>query len=66
MFCVIRDMSLSFTQTTAAKKYHEETVRPVMTKLQKILEQNNGGNGYFVGDEVSRQVEEIATLCEIM
>ena len=52
-------MSLSFTQTTAAKKYHEETVGPVMTKLQKILEQNNGGNGYFVGDEVSRLVKEI-------
>ena len=47
-------MLLPFVQITAPKKYREETVEPVMTKLQKMLEQNNGGNGYFVGDEVSR------------
>ena len=35
------------------KKALKETVEPTMEKLQKVLESNNGGNGYFVGDDVS-------------
>ena len=34
------------------KKWEEELVGQ-MTNLQKLLESNNGGDGYFVGNDVS-------------
>ena len=52
-------------QAAAAKKYREETLEPAFTKLEALLKTNNGGNGYFVGDEVSRTMEEIVTIWEM-
>ena len=40
-------------QRAGAKKFKEEVVIPGFTKLTKLLEQNNSGNGFFVGDDVS-------------
>jgi len=37
----------------AAKKFVEESMEPGFTKIEAMLEQNNGGNGYFVGDELT-------------
>jgi len=37
----------------AAKKFIEEAMEPGFTKIEAMLEQNNGGNGFFVGDELT-------------
>ena len=35
------------------KKYLEEQLPVFLDGLEKLLTENNGGNGYFVGDDVS-------------
>jgi len=44
------------TDETKRKEYYQASAPKLdqqMGNLQKILEQNNGGNGYFVGDSVT-------------
>jgi glutathione S-transferase len=35
------------------KKYIEEQLPEFLQKIEKLLESNNGGNGYFVGNELT-------------
>ena len=35
------------------KSYVQNNFAPNIEKMEKILAENNGGNGYFVGDDVS-------------
>merc|ERR1711976_590415 len=37
----------------AAKKFTEEQYAPFMTNFEKLLTENNGGDGFFVGDNVT-------------
>lgn len=40
-------------KAAAVKKFKEEGLIPGFSQLQKLLEQNNGGNGFFVGDGIT-------------
>ena len=40
-------------QAELKKKYSEEQLPNFLATFEKVLKENKGGNGYFVGDEVS-------------
>ena len=48
-------LCLPFCQLQLArlKKYEEETLPWYLERLQELLVENNGGDGWFVGDDVS-------------
>ena len=43
---------MTIVQSAMAK--YAAHVDSVLQKIEKLLEQNNGGNGFFVGDSVSK------------
>lgn len=40
-------------QAAAKAKYQDEQLPPMLEKIENILKQNKGGDGWFVGDDVS-------------
>ena len=48
--------SICCLQAAENTKFLEEALEPGFAKLEALLEQNNGGDGFFVGDDVSKGV----------
>jgi hypothetical protein len=40
-------------QAELQKQFLDESFVPAIERFEKLLQQNNGGDGYFVGDDVS-------------
>ena len=43
----------TFFQAANQKTFREEKLKPQLERIQKILQRNNGGSGFMVGDGVS-------------
>ena len=42
-------------QLELRKIYEEQTIPEYLSKFEMLLKQNNGGDGYLVGDKVSKR-----------
>lgn len=53
---------VTFWQKEVQRAYTEETLPPLLTAIEKLLVENKGGDGFFVGDEVNY----VDSLCVVV